>query len=47
MQFLTIKTNEKSTSHHDKHHVQHLLIIHTSSYNHIKLSTKDLPSIWS
>jgi len=40
IQFPTIKTKEKSTSHHDKHHVQHLLIIHTSSNNHIKLFTK-------
>ena len=34
------QTKEESTSHHDKNHVQHLLIIHTSSNNHIKLFTK-------
>jgi hypothetical protein len=31
----------------DKHHIQHLSIIHTSSYNHIKLVTKDLHDIRS
>jgi len=30
---------------YDKHHIQHLSIIHTSSYNHIKLITKDLQDI--
>jgi len=30
----------ENKSHYDKHHIQHLLIIHTSSYNHIKLFTK-------
>jgi hypothetical protein len=37
----------ENTPYYDKHHIQHLSIIHTSSYNHIKLSTKDLPIIWS
>jgi hypothetical protein len=37
----------ENRTHYDKHHIQHLATIHTSSYNHIKLSTKDLPSIWS
>jgi len=32
--------------HYDKHHIQHLSIIHTSSYNHVKLFTRDLQSIW-
>jgi len=35
----------ENTSHHDKHHIQHLSTIHTSSYNHINLFTKDLQSI--
>ena len=35
----------ENTSHHDKNHIQHLSIIHTSSYNHIKLFIKDLQSI--
>jgi len=37
----------ENTTHYGKHHIQQLAIIHISSYNHIKLSTKDLPSIWS
>jgi len=36
----------ENTPHYDKHHIPHLAIIHVSSYNQIKLSTKDLPSIW-
>jgi hypothetical protein len=28
----------ENTSHYGKHHIQHLSIIHTSSYNHIKHS---------
>jgi len=32
---------------YDKHHIQHLTIIHISSYNQIKLFTKDLQSIRS
>ena len=30
------------TTLYDKHHNQHLTIIHISSFNHIKLFTKDL-----
>jgi len=37
----------ENTPHYDKPHIPHLEIIHVSSYNQIKLSTKDLPSIWS
>ena len=32
----------ENTAPYDKHHNQHLTIIHISSYNHIKLFTKDL-----
>jgi len=32
----------ENTTPYDKHHIQHLTIIHISSYNHIKLFTKDL-----
>jgi len=35
----------ENTTPYDKHHIQHLTIIHISSYNHIKLFTKDLQSI--
>ena len=30
-----------NTPNYDKHHIQHPSIIHTSSYIHIKLFTKD------
>jgi len=49
-QLLTISHNPskgENTSYYDKHLVQHLSIIHTSSYNHIKLFTKDLQGIRS
>jgi len=37
----------ENTSYYNKYHIQHLLIIHISSYNHIKLSTKDWQDIRS
>ncbi len=33
------------TPYYDKHHIQHSSIIHTSSYNYIKLFIKDLQGI--
>ena len=44
-QLYTISHNPskgENTSHYDKYHIQNLSIIHVSSYNHIKLFTKDL-----
>jgi len=35
----------ENTSYYDKPNIQHLPIIHISSYNDIKLFTKDLQSI--
>jgi hypothetical protein len=35
----------ENTSLYDKHHIQHISITHTSSYNHTKLFTKDFQSI--
>ena len=32
----------ENTTLYDKHHIQHLTIIHISSFNHMKLFTKDL-----
>jgi hypothetical protein len=32
----------ENTTPYDKHHIQHLATIHISSFNHIKLSIKDL-----
>ena len=32
----------ENTTLYDKHHIQRLTIIHISSFNHIKLSSKDL-----
>jgi len=32
----------ENTTPYDKHHIQHLEIIHISSFNHMKLFTKDL-----
>jgi len=49
-QLRTISYNSskgENTSYCDKYHIQHLSIIHISSYNHIKLSTKDLQDIQS
>jgi len=43
--FSQSKQRRKNISHYDKHHVRQLLIIHTSSYNHITLFTKDLQGI--
>jgi len=37
----------ENTTHYDKHHIQHLQVIHTSSYSPIKLHTNDFPSIGS
>ena len=44
-QLLTLSHNpskEENTTLYDKHHFQHLTIIHISSFNHMKLFTKDL-----
>jgi len=44
-QLHTISNNSgerENPTRYDKHHIQHLSIIHTSSYNHVKLLTKDL-----
>jgi hypothetical protein len=37
----------ENTPYYDKHHFQHPSIIHTTSYNYIKLFTKDLQDIRS
>jgi short subunit fatty acids transporter len=47
IQFLTIPSKGENTPYYDKPHIQHPSIIHTSSYNHITLSTKDLQGIRS
>jgi len=47
-QLYTISHNSskgENPSYYDKHHIQHLSIIHTFSYNHIKLITKYLQDI--
>jgi len=35
----------ENTSYYDKHHIQHPAIIHTSTFNHIKLFIKDMQDI--
>jgi len=45
IQHHTISHSGENTTPYDKHHIQNLKIIHISSYNHIKLFTKDLQSI--
>jgi len=35
----------ENTLYYDKHHIQHPSIIHTSTFNHIKLFVKDLQGI--
>ena len=48
-QLLTLSHNPskgENTTLYDKPHFQHLTIIHISSFNHMKLSAKDLQATW-
>jgi len=38
-------SKRENTPYYDKHHIQHLSIILTSTFNHIKLFIKDLQGI--
>jgi len=38
----TYSSKGENTLYYDKHHIQHPSIIHTSTFNHIKLFIKDL-----